>query len=115
MSSGTAGVRSGGSRLAGRGEARVVRESKAPAPTSHKPGRRSGEGSAWTRMPAAEVKPNWSEPEPIRFDDARVEMRVPTHEDIAARAYQIYLERGQTHGRALEDWVQAERELLRSA
>jgi len=36
----------------------------------------------------------------------------PTHEEIALRAYQIYLERGGSPGNELEDWTQAERELL---
>jgi Protein of unknown function (DUF2934) len=34
-----------------------------------------------------------------------------THEQIAARAYEIYLERGGTGGNQHEDWVRAEREL----
>ncbi len=36
----------------------------------------------------------------------------PTTEEIAFRAYQIYLERGGAPGNALEDWTRAERELL---
>jgi hypothetical protein len=36
----------------------------------------------------------------------------PTSEEIALRAYQIYLERGGAPGNALEDWTQAERELI---
>jgi hypothetical protein len=32
-------------------------------------------------------------------------------EQIAARAYQIYLERGRTSGHDLDDWLQAEYEL----
>ncbi len=36
----------------------------------------------------------------------------PTHEEIALRAYQIYLERGGVPGNELEDWTRAERELL---
>jgi len=36
----------------------------------------------------------------------------PTHEEIALRAYEIYLERGGTPGDALQDWTRAERELL---
>jgi hypothetical protein len=39
-------------------------------------------------------------------------MSVPTHDEIASRAYQIYLERGGTPGHALEDWTRAEQELL---
>lgn len=36
----------------------------------------------------------------------------PTREEIAVRAYEIYLERGCTPGNELEDWTLAERELL---
>jgi Protein of unknown function (DUF2934) len=36
----------------------------------------------------------------------------PTTEDIALRAYQIFLERGGAPGNALDDWTRAERELL---
>jgi hypothetical protein len=35
----------------------------------------------------------------------------PTTEEIALRAYHIYLERGGAPGNALEDWTRAEREL----
>ena len=36
----------------------------------------------------------------------------PTREEIALRAYEIFLERGGAPGNALEDWTRAERELL---
>jgi len=36
----------------------------------------------------------------------------PTSEQIAARAYQLYLERGRTDGHDLDDWMQAEYELM---
>lgn len=39
----------------------------------------------------------------------------PTTEEIALRAYQIYLERGGAPGNALEDWTRAERELLENS
>lgn len=35
----------------------------------------------------------------------------PTHEQIARRAYELYLERGQTPGDARGDWLTAEKEL----
>jgi hypothetical protein len=38
--------------------------------------------------------------------------RQPTVEEIAARAYQIYLERGRTNGHDVDDWLQAEYELM---
>jgi len=34
------------------------------------------------------------------------------HDDIARRAFEIYLSRGAIDGDALGDWVQAERELI---
>jgi hypothetical protein len=37
--------------------------------------------------------------------------RSPSADAIAARAYQLFLERGCQHGRELEDWLAAEREL----
>jgi len=42
---------------------------------------------------------------------ARVENGLVTHEQIARRAYEIYLTRGGEPGREQEDWLQAEREL----
>jgi Protein of unknown function (DUF2934) len=36
----------------------------------------------------------------------------PTHDEIALRAYQIYVERGCTPGDPMEDWLRAEQELL---
>jgi len=36
----------------------------------------------------------------------------PSREEIALRAYHIYLERGGAPGNELEDWTRAERELL---
>ena len=43
---------------------------------------------------------------------SRVAKTQATPEEIALRAYQIYLERGGAPGSELEDWIQAERELL---
>lgn len=39
----------------------------------------------------------------------------PTHEQIAQRAYEIYLERGATPGDPMQDWLRAEKELSTSA
>ena len=39
----------------------------------------------------------------------------PSHDEIAQRAYEIYVARGQAGGHDLEDWIQAERELLEKA
>jgi len=39
----------------------------------------------------------------------------PSHEQIARRAYELYLQRGATHGCDLQDWIAAERELATRA
>jgi hypothetical protein len=36
---------------------------------------------------------------------------VPSKSEIAARAYEIFFSRGASDGHALDDWLQAEREL----
>jgi hypothetical protein len=36
----------------------------------------------------------------------------PREPEIAARAYELYLERGCTDGHDLEDWFEAERDLI---
>jgi hypothetical protein len=36
---------------------------------------------------------------------------VAPHEEIARRAYEFFLSRGSEHGRDLDDWLRAEREL----
>jgi len=38
---------------------------------------------------------------------------VPTHEQIAVRAYRHYLDRGMGSGHDVEDWLRAEGELQR--
>jgi len=38
----------------------------------------------------------------------------PTHEEIAKRSYELFLERGGEHGHHEEDWARAEQELLGS-
>ena len=38
----------------------------------------------------------------------------PTSDEIAVRAYHIYLERGGGDGDPLDDWLQAERELTQA-
>jgi DUF2934 family protein len=37
----------------------------------------------------------------------------PTHEEVAARAYELYLARGSLDGYSEEDWLMAEAELRR--
>lgn len=39
--------------------------------------------------------------------------RIPTTEEVAIRAYEIYRERGGGEGSPLDDWLQAERELAK--
>lgn len=42
-------------------------------------------------------------------------VRVPTHDEIAQRSYELYLARGGEHGQAEQDWLRAEAELTGQA
>ena len=56
---------------------------------------------------------NISEPEASQPDQQMDEPSAaqPTDEEIAVRAYHIYLERGEVEGNPDDDWLQAKREL----
>jgi uncharacterized protein YndB with AHSA1/START domain len=47
----------------------------------------------------------------VDIDPASANVLAPTHEQIARRAYELYLERGKKPGDAREDWLTAENEL----
>ncbi len=40
---------------------------------------------------------------------------IPTHAEIAALALQYWVERGREHGQHVQDWLRAERELMKMA
>jgi hypothetical protein len=46
------------------------------------------------------------------MQSSRVAKNQPTQEEIALRAYHIYMERGDMPGNELADWVEAERQLV---
>jgi hypothetical protein len=50
-----------------------------------------------------------------KSNKAATQKSKPTQDQIAARAYEIYLERGATPGDPMQDWLQAERELFAPA
>lgn len=50
-------------------------------------------------------------PEAPELDAAPLIRLSPTREEIQCRAHEIYLSRGATVGRELDDWLQAERDL----
>jgi len=39
-------------------------------------------------------------------------IRYPTEDEVRARAYQLYMQRGGQHGHDADDWLQAEYELM---
>ncbi len=56
-----------------------------------------------------------AKPGPARASSPAPVKAAPTREQIAKRAYEIYLARGQSPGHENEDWAQAERELKTAA
>ncbi|HEX7797579.1 MAG TPA: DUF2934 domain-containing protein [Vicinamibacterales bacterium] len=46
---------------------------------------------------------------------AALESTAPNRDDVARRAFELYCERGGQDGHDVQDWLQAERELRRTA
>ncbi len=46
---------------------------------------------------------------------AAVASRIPTREEIASRAFELYVARGQAEGLDVSDWLRAESELAAAA
>jgi Protein of unknown function (DUF2934) len=47
----------------------------------------------------------------MKRDSGSRSVRMPTQDEIAERAYELFLMRGASHGADVEDWLRAEREL----
>jgi hypothetical protein len=60
---------------------------------------------ASTRPPASSSRKPRVEPASV------IALRSPTHEEIAQRAFELYLARGQSDGSDVGDWLRAESEL----
>ena len=63
------------------------------------------------RKKAASAETPGSVETPIQHASPEPAPAAPSHEEIARRAYELYLSRGRGNGAAAEDWLQAEREL----
>lgn len=75
----------------------------ARAPDSSEANRRSGKKGS--PSPKQQTKPH------VNVLATAESRRGPTHEEIARRAYELFLARGSAPGHQDEDWLQAEREL----
>jgi hypothetical protein len=67
-------------------------------------------GKAVARRTARAGDPATLSPASVAGAASRLE-GLPSPEDIARRAYDLFLARGERHGDDLSDWFQAEREL----
>lgn len=73
-----------------------------PSPQETKEKGRRRSAKAQSTPPAA--APSLTKPSVSSCDDLKIL--------IANRAYELYSERGYRHGFALDDWIEAEREIL---
>lgn len=73
---------------------------KSSKPTSKRPSKRPPAATAAETTTAVETTTT-----------ATTSARTPSHDEIAQRAFELFLARGRQHGRAQEDWLNAEREL----
>jgi hypothetical protein len=55
---------------------------------------------------------NWPTEKSSSESQPQTALEAPTREEIELRAYQIYVERDGANGQDVEDWLQAERELV---
>jgi hypothetical protein len=62
-------------------------------------------------MPTKKKTPAVSTTRPRVRRQARTSPSLPPPGEIASRAYLLFIGRGGEHGRDLEDWLRAEREL----
>ncbi len=76
-------------------------------------GRRASDRRRKTEEQAAPAESMQATAEGVRasLDAMARNVNGPTREQIARRAYEIYLDRGGSHGYDIEDWLQAEQEL----
>jgi len=65
-----------------------------------------------TACPKEKEMPKSKAASPEAPKKTRKSVAKPTPDDIALRAYHIYLERGCAPGDPMQDWLQAERELM---
>ena len=64
------------------------------------------------RSPVTQTTVTTSEEVLARASDIGADLSAqPTYAEIAQAAYERYLQRGQSDGRDLDDWIEAEREL----
>jgi uncharacterized membrane protein len=68
-------------------------------------------GTVIADTPRPEAIEGSSVKENVDIDPGSANVLAPTHEQIARRAYELYLERGDKPGDAREDWLTAENEL----
>ena len=52
--------------------------------------------------------------DPINLGQMETAIRTSLHSLIAARALELYKSKGRTHGHDLDDWLEAEREILKT-
>jgi len=90
---------------------RNASDSANPASPSRRKGPREGDEIV-DRSPATGITVSTSEEVLAMAHDTADRGRPrPTYDEIAAAAYQRYLERGATDGQDQDDWLAAEREL----
>ena len=73
--------------------------------------------TVWTAQPVGprfpmEVAMTVRSLKPRRSSSPAVVADMPSHDEISVRAYALYEARGASHGDDLDDWLEAEHELL---
>jgi hypothetical protein len=72
-------------------------------------------GTVIADTPRPEAVEGSSVEENVEIDPGSANVLAPTYEQVARRAYELYLERGETPGDERDDWLRAEKELSERA
>lgn len=83
--------------------------------TEKSPTRRKNSSTTKPKEPTSSAKPS-KRARIVGIEAPITDSRIPTREelqtDIAKRAYELYERRGWRHGQELNDWLEAEQEIL---
>jgi hypothetical protein len=86
-------------------------DSPTAAPLRARRARAAAPAPASTETAVGQARPVELDPEPPSTPRQALSPWQPSEEEIRQRAYQRFLQRGGAHGRAFDDWIEAEREL----
>jgi hypothetical protein len=79
--------------------------------TKRPPANAAAETTSLGSVETTNASPTTASPTTASPTTTSMSTRAPSRDEIAHRAFELFIARGRQHGRAQEDWLSAEREL----